>query len=81
MCAEAFVPLVPRPRVIHLDVGRDRQGRRQEFGLFPVEGVLPLSQDAAELARRDVDAHLAQLFQQQRLSHMLVVVLVQNVAD
>ena len=75
------MPLVPRPGVVHLNVGRDRQGRRQEFGLLLVKGVLSLGQDAAEFAGRNVNAQLLQLFQQQRLSHVLVVVLVQDETD
>ena len=79
--AGTIVPLVPRPGVVHLNVGRDRQGRRQEFGLLLVKGVLSLGQDAAEFAGRDVDAQLVQLFQQQRLGHVLVVVLVEDETD
>ena len=75
------MPLVPRPGVVHLDVGRDRQGRRQEFGLLLVKGVLPLGEDAAEFAGGDVDAQLVQLFQEQRLGDVLVVVLVEDEAD
>ena len=69
------------PGVVHLDVGRDRQGRRQQFGLLLVEGVLPLGQDAAEFAGGDVDAQLVQLFPEQRLGDVLVVVLVEDEAD
>jgi hypothetical protein len=79
--AGPIVPPVPRPGVVHLDVGRDRQGRRQEFGLLLVEGVLPLGEDAAELAGGDVDAQLAQLLQEQRLGHVLMVVLVEDETD
>ena len=75
------MPLVPGPGVVHLDVGRDRQGRRQEFGLLLVKGVLPLGQDAAELAGGDVDAQLVQLFPEQRLGDVLVVILVEDETD
>ncbi len=79
--AGPIVPLVPRPGVVHLDVVRDRQGRRQEFGLLLVEGLVPLGEDAVELAGGDVDAQLVQLFQEQRLGDVLVVVLVEDEAD
>ena len=68
-------------RVVHLDVGRDRQGRRQEFGLLLVKGVLPLDEDAVEFAGGDVDAQLVQLFQEQRLGDVLMVVLVEDETD
>ena len=48
--ADTIVPLVPRPGVVHLSVGRDRQGRRQEFGLLLVKDVLSLGEDPAEFA-------------------------------
>ena len=79
--AGAIVPLVPRPGVVHLDVVRDRQGRRQEFGLLLVEGRVLLGEDAVEFAGGDVDAQLVQLFQEQRLGDVLVVVLVEDVTD
>ena len=79
--AVAVVSLVPRPGIIHLHVGRDRQGRRQQLGLLLVEGLGLLGEDAAELAGGDVDAQLVQLLQEQRLGHVLVVILVQDEAD
>ena len=75
------MPLVPRPGVVHLDVGRDRQGRRQEFGLLLVKDILPLGEDAIEFASGDVDAQLEQLLQEQRLGHVLMVVLVEDETD
>jgi hypothetical protein len=69
---------VRRPGVVHLDVGRDRQGCRQELVLLAVEGVLPLGEKAIELAGGDVDTRLAQLLQEQRLGHVLTVVLVED---
>ncbi len=75
------MPPVPRPGVVHLNIVRDCQGRRREFGLLLVEGVLPLGEDEAELAGGDVDTQLAQLLQEQRLGHVLVVVLVEEETD
>ena len=46
-----------------------------------MKGVLPLGEDAAEFAGGDVDAQLVQLFQEQRLGHVLVVVLVEDETD
>ena len=72
---------MPRPGVVDLDVGRDRQRRRQKFGLLLVEAGLPLGEDAAELAGGDVEAQLPQLFQKQRLGDVLVVMLVEDETD
>ena len=72
---------MPRPGFVDLDVGRDRQGRRQEFGLLLVIAVLPLGEDAAEFAGGDIDAQLVQLLQEQRLGDVLVVVLVEDETD
>ena len=46
-----------------------------------MERLLLLGQDAAELAGGDVDAQLEQLFQEQRLGDVLVVILVEDEAD
>jgi hypothetical protein len=76
-----IVPLVPCSSVVHLNIGGDRQTRRQEFGFLLVKDIFSLGQDATEFAGRDINAQLLQLFQQQGLGHMLVVVLVQDVSD
>ena len=81
MGAVAVASLVPRPRVVDLDVSRDLQARRQQLVLLLVEGVLLLGQDAAELAGGDVDAQLEQLLQEQRLGDVLVVILVEDETD
>src|SRR3954451_15681390 len=46
-----------------------------------MKGALPLGEDAAEFAGRDVDAQLVQLLQEQGLGHMLVMVLVEDETD
>jgi hypothetical protein len=79
--AVAVSSLVPRPRVVDLDVSRDLQTRRQQLVLLPVERLLLLSQDPAELAGGDRDAQLEQLLQEQRLGDVLVVILVEDETD
>ena len=46
-----------------------------------MEGVVPFGQQAVELAGGNLDPPVVQLGQQQRLGHMGVVVLMQQVTD
>lgn len=78
---EAVVPLVPGSRVVHLHVAGDLQPRQQHFGLLVVKDVLLLGQDAVELSGEDVDAQVVQLFQEQWLGDVLVVILRDDETD
>src|SRR5208337_3862540 len=57
------------------------QPRQQHFGLLVVKDVLLLGQDAVELSGGDVDAQLVQLFQEQWLGDVLVVILIDDETD
>ena len=57
------------------------QPRRQHLRLLLVKAVLVFGQEVIDLARGDVDAEFVQLFQQQRLGDVAVVILVEDVAD
>src|SRR6266852_2071473 len=60
--AKAVAPLVPGTGIIRLDVGRHGQRRRQQLRLLLVENFFVFRQDAVELACRNVDVEIVQLF-------------------
>ena len=57
---------------------RRGQTRWVDSILFLVEILLTLDEDIADLTRRNIHTHLAQLLQQQRLGHMTMVALIEN---
>ena len=79
--AIAVLAVMTGPGVVGADVRRRGQPRRQHLVLLLVKGSLVFGQDAVELARRDVDAVLPQLLQQQRLGDLGLMILVQDVGD
>ncbi len=78
--AITVTPLVSGPGIIRADVGRGLKPRCSHLVLLLVERLVVLRQDATELALGNVDAEVMQLLQQQRLRHVRVVILVQNIA-
>ena len=76
----AVLALVARTRVIHGDGATDLQCAHQDGVFFFMEQRFIGTEQGVDLACRYVYAPLPQLLQQQRLCHMAVVVLVQDVA-
>jgi hypothetical protein len=67
-------------RVVCLEITGDLQPRFQHLGLLLVKALLVLRQQVAQLASRDLDPEFVQWLQQQRLGHVLMMMLVQHVA-
>jgi len=72
---------VARAGISDANVGRYFQGGRQQFRLFLMKAVVVLRQQAAQFAGGDGDAQFAQLFAEQRLGNVAVVLLIEEVAD
>lgn len=68
------------PGVIHRDEVADRQSSHQQLIFLSQESRLTRTQQRIDLATRNIDTPFAELFAQQRLSHLAVVMLVENVA-
>jgi len=69
-----------RPGIVHRDVATDRQAGHQQLVLLREKSRVGAAEQRVDLSHRDVDAPLAQLFVQQRLGDVAVVVLVERVA-
>ena len=57
------------------------QSRRQQLGLLLMKDLLVFGEDVVDLAGRDDDAALGQLVLKQRLSDVVVMILVQDMTD
>ena len=77
--AVAVFPLMARPGIVGLHVVRDRQTHGLDLGFFLMKALVAFRQQAAELPRRNLDAPLPDLGQQNGLGHMGMVMLVQQV--
>jgi len=62
-----------------MEVIADLASHRQQLVLLRVKGVVPLQQKVRDLARRNVEAPLAQLFEQPALSDVVLVHLQEHV--
>jgi len=69
-----------RPGIVHRDVATDRQAGHQQLLLLREKSRVGAAEQRVDLSHRDVDAPRAQLFVQQRLGDVAVVVLVERVA-
>jgi hypothetical protein len=70
--------LMPGAGVVRLKVLGDLARRWQQGILFPVERLMPLRQDPADLPAGNGDAQVRQLLSNQRLRNLIVVILVQH---
>ena len=69
-----------RPGIVHREVATDLQAGHQQLVLLLEKTRIGAAEQRVDLSHRDVDAPLAQLFVQQRLGDVAVVVLVERVA-
>ena len=79
--AVAVVALMACGGVVDVDVAGQFQAHPQQGLFLRVEVLIDLGDDGTELARRDIDAPLTQLLQQQGLCDVGVVVLIEDVGD
>ena len=76
----AVVAPMARPGIVHRDVATDLQAGHQQLVLLLEKTPDAAAEQRVDLSHRDVDAPRAQLFVQQRLGDVAVVVLVERVA-
>ncbi len=76
----AVAALMPGTGIIHADPATDRQGGGEQLVLLGQERAGVTGEQGVDLSHGDVDAPLAQLFVQQRLGDLTVMVLVEHVA-
>ena len=81
MGAVPVLTFVPCTCIIHMHVAGYFKSGTQNLVFLQVEGIVAFSDDVVDFPRRYIDAELQQLFPDQGLSNMGMVVLVQNKAD
>jgi hypothetical protein len=70
--------LMASPRVICVNIAGQWQSITQQIAFFLVKHVKVFGQHLAELTTEDINTEIMQLFQQQTLSDMLMMVLIQD---
>lgn len=79
--AVAIFAFVSGASVVHIDIGRDLKTGGKDFIFFLVKTVLAFNQQIVQIPRRYINSHLMQLFQQERLGDMAVVILIKAKPD
>ena len=70
---------MPGRGVVGVQIGRNLACRRQQAVLLLMEGLMTFAEQTVDLPGRDLHTELAQFLKQQRLSHLVVVMLIQHI--
>jgi hypothetical protein len=79
MCTDGGLALVSYRGVVAVQMVADFSGCRQQLILLLMKSIVPIKQDVRNLSRRDINAEIAELFQDAILSYVILMCLEQNV--
>lgn len=78
--AVAVFPVMTSAGIVHVDERGDLEAHGEDFILFLMEAILVLGKNRAELTRGNLDPPFLQLFEQEGLCDMTLIVLIQDEA-